>query len=154
MRMSASLNIFPSGVFADRRTANLQLAWLDAADDAGEAYLAWRDADRADESASRSLSIALPSIARRPLRWPSSVSAAPSRSDSHLLNDKGQWAYYGRVGGCIITGNEDGAKHCAMNILYSLQHLRVVLIRAAASLGFARRWPVLAELSGSRVRWT
>jgi hypothetical protein len=25
--------------------------------------------------------------------------------------------------GCIITGNEDGAKHCAMNILYSLQHL-------------------------------
>ena len=43
--------------------------------------------------------------------------------NSHLLNDAGQWAYYGRVGGCIITGNEDGAKHCAMNILYSLQHL-------------------------------
>jgi len=38
-------------------------------------------------------------------------------------NDKGQYAYYGRVGGCLITGNEDGAKHCAMNILYSLQHL-------------------------------
>ena len=43
--------------------------------------------------------------------------------NSHLLNAHGQWAYYGRVGGCIITGNEDGAKHCAMNILYSLQHL-------------------------------
>jgi multimeric flavodoxin WrbA len=43
--------------------------------------------------------------------------------NSHLLNDEGQWAYYGRVGGSIITGNEDGAKHCAMNILYSLQHL-------------------------------
>jgi len=39
--------------------------------------------------------------------------------DSHLLNDAGQYAYYGRVGGCIITGNEDGAKHCAMNVLYS-----------------------------------
>jgi multimeric flavodoxin WrbA len=26
-------------------------------------------------------------------------------ANSHLLNDKGQWAYYGRVGGCIITGN-------------------------------------------------
>lgn len=39
------------------------------------------------------------------------------------LNEKGQSKYYGRVGGCIITGNEDGAKHCAMNILYSLQHL-------------------------------
>jgi multimeric flavodoxin WrbA len=43
--------------------------------------------------------------------------------NSHLLNEAGQWAYYGRAGGCIITGNEDGAKHCAMNILYSLQHL-------------------------------
>jgi len=42
---------------------------------------------------------------------------------SHLLNDQGQYAYYGRVGGALITGNEDGAKHCAMNILYSLQHL-------------------------------
>jgi multimeric flavodoxin WrbA len=47
--------------------------------------------------------------------------------NSHLLNDQGQWAYYGRVGGCIITGNEDGAKHCAMNILYSLQHLGFVI---------------------------
>ncbi len=43
--------------------------------------------------------------------------------NSHLLNDVGQYTYYGRVGGCLITGNEDGAKHCAMNILYSLQHL-------------------------------
>ncbi|NKB66145.1 MAG: flavodoxin family protein [Candidatus Latescibacteria bacterium] len=42
---------------------------------------------------------------------------------SHLLNEHGQYAYYGRVGGCLVTGNEDGAKHCAMNILYSLQHL-------------------------------
>ena len=39
------------------------------------------------------------------------------------LNDKGQWLYYGKVGGCLITGNEDGIKHCAMNILYSLQHI-------------------------------
>jgi multimeric flavodoxin WrbA len=43
--------------------------------------------------------------------------------NSAQLNDHGQYAYYGRVGGCVITGNEDGAKHCAMNILYSLQHL-------------------------------
>jgi multimeric flavodoxin WrbA len=43
--------------------------------------------------------------------------------NSHLLNERGQYAYYGRVGGCIVTGNEDGVKHCAMNILYSLQHL-------------------------------
>ncbi|MBF6079812.1 flavodoxin family protein [Nocardia cyriacigeorgica] len=42
---------------------------------------------------------------------------------SSLLNDAGQYAYYGRVGGCLITGNEDGVKHCAMNLLYSMQHL-------------------------------
>lgn len=42
---------------------------------------------------------------------------------SSLLNQRGQYAYYGKVGGCLITGNEDGVKHCAMNILYSLQHL-------------------------------
>ena len=43
--------------------------------------------------------------------------------NSAELNDRGQYAYYGRVGGALITGNEDGIKHCAMNILYSLQHL-------------------------------
>jgi multimeric flavodoxin WrbA len=38
-------------------------------------------------------------------------------------NEAGQYLYYGRAGGCLVTGNEDGIKHCAMNILYSLQHL-------------------------------
>ncbi|MGN6162071.1 MAG: flavodoxin family protein [Marmoricola sp.] len=44
-------------------------------------------------------------------------------SYSGMLNDKGQYIFYGRVGGCLITGNEDGIKHCAMNVLYSLQHV-------------------------------
>ena len=48
-------------------------------------------------------------------------------STSGDLNEHGQYAYYGRVGGCLITGNEDGAKHCAMNILYSLSHLGYVI---------------------------
>jgi multimeric flavodoxin WrbA len=42
---------------------------------------------------------------------------------SSILNKQGQYAFYGKVGGCLITGNEDGVKHCAMNVLYSLQHL-------------------------------
>lgn len=42
---------------------------------------------------------------------------------SSLTNAEGQWAYYGRVGGCLVTGNEDGVKHVAMNVLYSLQHI-------------------------------
>lgn len=44
-------------------------------------------------------------------------------SCSGLLNKQGQYAFYGKVGGCLITGNEDGLKHCAMNVLYSLQHV-------------------------------
>jgi multimeric flavodoxin WrbA len=61
--------------------------------------------------------------------------------NSHLLNDAGQWAYYGRVGGCIITGNEDGAKHCAMNILYSLQHLGYVIPPQADSAWLGEAGP-------------
>lgn len=38
-------------------------------------------------------------------------------------NEKGQYIYYGKVGGCMVTGNEDGVKHCAMGILYALQHV-------------------------------
>jgi multimeric flavodoxin WrbA len=46
---------------------------------------------------------------------------------SSILNSAGQYAFYGKVGGCLITGNEDGVKHCAMNVLYSLQHLGCVI---------------------------
>jgi multimeric flavodoxin WrbA len=42
---------------------------------------------------------------------------------SGYYNDKGQYVYYGKAGGCVITGNEDGVKHCAMGMLYALQHL-------------------------------
>lgn len=44
-------------------------------------------------------------------------------ASSGETNEKGQYAYYGKVGGCIITGNEDGVKHCAMGILYALSHI-------------------------------
>ncbi|MHA7128820.1 flavodoxin family protein [Algoriphagus namhaensis] len=44
-------------------------------------------------------------------------------SMSGKTNDKGQYIFYGKAGGCLITGNEDGVKHCAMGILYSLQHV-------------------------------
>ena len=43
--------------------------------------------------------------------------------NSSQLNEHGQYAYYGKIGGCLVTGNEDGVKHCAMAVLYSLQHL-------------------------------
>jgi multimeric flavodoxin WrbA len=42
---------------------------------------------------------------------------------SGQLNGKGQSIYYNKVGGCVITGNEDGIKHAAMTITYALNHL-------------------------------
>src|SRR3954452_22466895 len=45
---------------------------------------------------------------------------SPSSSE---LNAAGQYAYYGKTGGVLVTGNEDGIEHVAMNVLYSLQHL-------------------------------
>ena len=46
--MALSSRIFAAYTGAARRSADLQLAWLDAADDAYEAYLRWRDGERAD----------------------------------------------------------------------------------------------------------
>ncbi|HET7327477.1 MAG TPA: NAD(P)H-dependent oxidoreductase [Nocardioidaceae bacterium] len=51
---------------------------------------------------------------------------------SSLLNDAGQYACYGRVGGCVITGDEDGIKHCAMKVLYGPQHWRHPGVREPA----------------------
>jgi multimeric flavodoxin WrbA len=38
-------------------------------------------------------------------------------------NGRGQYVFYGKVGGAIVDGNEDGVKHVASNVLYSLQHV-------------------------------
>ena len=38
-------------------------------------------------------------------------------------NDKGQYLYYGKTAGCVVTGNEDGVKSVAMETLYALQHI-------------------------------
>lgn len=42
-------------------------------------------------------------------------------------NAKGQAIYYNKVGGVIVTGNEDGAKHAASSILYGLSHIGFVI---------------------------
>lgn len=38
-------------------------------------------------------------------------------------NKKGQYSYYGKTAGCIVTGNEDGIKHCSRDVLYAMQHI-------------------------------
>ncbi|PLR78420.1 flavodoxin family protein [Bacillus sp. V3-13] len=42
---------------------------------------------------------------------------------SSMANEKGQSLYYNKVGGAVVTGNEDGAKHAACSILYGLSHI-------------------------------
>ncbi|MEX2553699.1 MAG: NAD(P)H-dependent oxidoreductase [Actinomycetota bacterium] len=38
-------------------------------------------------------------------------------------NEKGQYLYYGKTAGCVVTGNEDGIKACSMQILYAMAHI-------------------------------
>ncbi|HEY2556554.1 MAG TPA: flavodoxin family protein, partial [Diaminobutyricibacter sp.] len=46
---------------------------------------------------------------------------------SGMFNDRGQYVFYGKTAGVVITGNEDGVKHSAMSLLYSLQHIGYVI---------------------------
>ena len=42
---------------------------------------------------------------------------------SGKLNDRGQSVFYGKVGGTVVTGNEDGIKHVAMTTGFAMNHL-------------------------------
>ncbi|MCA0986742.1 flavodoxin family protein [Guptibacillus algicola] len=42
---------------------------------------------------------------------------------SGITNEKGQSIYYNKVGGVVITGNEDGAKNAARSVLYAFSHI-------------------------------
>ncbi len=42
---------------------------------------------------------------------------------SGLLNEQGQYSFYGKVACTLLSGNEDGVKHSAMGNLYGLQHI-------------------------------
>ena len=44
-------------------------------------------------------------------------------AQSGQLNENNQSIFYGKTGGCIVTGNEDGVKHVSMTVLYTLQHV-------------------------------
>src|SRR3546814_12480038 len=52
-------------------------------------------------------------------------------AESGKTGDNGQYLYYGRVGGALVTGNEDGIKHCASSLLYALNHIGYTIAPAA-----------------------
>ena len=73
------------------------------------------------------------------------------------VNDKGQWSYYGKVGGALVTGNEDGAKHCAAQLLYALSHIGFTIPPQADSywVGDAGPGPsYLDDDRGAANHWT
>ena len=53
---------------------------------------------------------------------------------SSEVNEHGQWAYYGKVGGVLTTGNEDGGKHVSAQVLYALQHIGLTIPPAVGQL--------------------
>ncbi len=46
-------------------------------------------------------------------------------------NERGQYLYYGKTGGCVVTGNEDGVKAVSRDVLYALQHIGYMIPPAA-----------------------
>lgn len=76
-------------------------------------------------------------------------------AQSAQLNEKGQYVYYGKVAGCLVTGNEDGIKHVAMGVLYALQHVGFTIPPQADAgwIGEAGPGPSYGDLSedGTRV---
>ena len=73
------------------------------------------------------------------------------------LNSAGQWSYYGKVGGALVTGNEDGAKHCAAQLLYSLSHIGFTIPPQADSYWVGEAGPgpsYLDDNLGASNHWT
>lgn len=60
---------------------------------------------------------------------------------SAQTNDRGQFVFYGKTGGCVVTGNEDGIKHCSMTVLYALQHIGYTIPPQADCGWIGRRAP-------------
>lgn len=52
-------------------------------------------------------------------------------ASSAETNDRGQYVYYGKAAGCVVTGNEDGVKAVARDILYAMQHIGYMIPPAA-----------------------
>lgn len=73
------------------------------------------------------------------------------------VNDKGQWSYYGKAGGALVTGNEDGAKHCAAQLLYSMSHIGFTIPPQADSYWVGEAGPgpsYLDDNIGADNHWT
>lgn len=73
------------------------------------------------------------------------------------VNEAGQWSYYGKAGGVLITGNEDGGKHCAAQMLYALSHIGFTIPPQSDAYWVGEAGPgpsYLDDNAGARNHWT
>jgi multimeric flavodoxin WrbA len=73
------------------------------------------------------------------------------------VNAAGQWSYYGKVGGVIVTGNEDGGKHCSAQLLYALSHIGFTIPPQADAYWNGEAGPgpsYLDDNRGAQNHWT
>src|SRR3954451_5153966 len=74
------------------------------------------------------------------------------------VNDRGQWSYYGKVGGVVTTGNEDGGKHVSAQVLYALQHIGLAVPPQSDAYWVGEAGPgpsyLDPEAGGERNAWT
>src|SRR3954451_12214490 len=74
------------------------------------------------------------------------------------VNANGQWSYYGKVGGVVTTGNEDGGKHVSAQILCALQHIGLTVPPQSAPYWVCEAGPgpsyLDPEAGGERNAWT
>lgn len=74
------------------------------------------------------------------------------------VNAAGQWSYYGKVGGVLTTGNEDGGKHVSAQLLYALQHIGVTVPPQSDAYWNGEAGPgpsyLDGEAGGERNAWT
>lgn len=75
---------------------------------------------------------------------------------SGLTNDKGQYLYYNKVGGVVVTGNEDGAKDASRSILYGLSHIGFTIPPNVDTywVGEAGPGPSFIEAEGNKNEFT
>jgi multimeric flavodoxin WrbA len=75
---------------------------------------------------------------------------------SEITNEKGQYIYYNKAGGVVVTGNEDGAKHVARSIIYALSHIGFTVPPNVDTywVGEAGPGPSFIEANGSTNEFT
>ncbi|MEA2278938.1 MAG: hypothetical protein QOC78_3898 [Solirubrobacteraceae bacterium] len=73
-----------------------------------------------------------------------------------LTNDVGQYPMYGKVGGVVVTGNEDGAHDAAGTTLFNLSHLGFTIPPNADTywVGDAGPGPSYIEAGGDQSAYT